>query len=205
MELLLIRHGSVDRSDQRTQTADGWPDPDLSDLGCSQAEQLGRRLESYPFQRIYASDLKRAVHTAQILVSHVPAPLEICAGLREIHMGRLHTEHWPDLEEAFPGYYEQWRRHTDDLPYPEGESGADVSRRAFPVIQKILSTGLDRVAVVAHGGVIRVLLCCFLGIGQEKRFQFGDPLVNCSLTSVHWDAETRVFSVNSFTETSHLS
>jgi broad specificity phosphatase PhoE len=205
MELLLVRHGeAAQNSPVNFNVILNCPDPELTEAGKEHARQLGLRLRGTPIQRIYASDLKRAVQTAQILADYTQVPLESHAELREINMGRLFLSTWEEVERDLPGYAARWHRHDSDLPYPDGESGADVIRRSLPLVDAIAQSGMDRAVIVTHGGTIRSLLCAFLGIGPEKRFLFGAPLANCGLTSVRWDARRHVFLVHSVNETMHL-
>ncbi len=205
MELLLARHGEAFHNSLENYNAEfNCPDPELTELGQEHARQLGIYLRDVPIQRIYSSSLKRAVQTAQIVAEFVPAPIDVRAELREINMGRLFLSTWEEVERDMPGYAARWHRHDSDLPYPGGESGADLVRRCMPLIDEIVQSGMERVVIVTHGGTIRGLLCAFLGIGLEKRFLFGAPLVNCGLTSVRWDARRRAFLVHSVNEAAHL-
>lgn len=205
MELLLVRHGeAAHNTAENFNAALNCPDPELVEAGREHAQQLGIRLREVPIQRIYTSDLRRAVQTAQILAEFIPAPVAVRAELREINMGRLFLSTWEQVEHDFPGYAARWHRHDSDLPYPDGESGADVIQRCLPLIDEIVQSGMERVVIVTHGGTIRSLLCAFLGIGPEKRFLFGAPLANCGLTAVRWDIKRRGFLVHSVNETMHL-
>ncbi len=206
MEIYLVRHGDAARNSPKNfNAALNCPDPDLTEAGEAHAHQLGQRLGQTPIRRIYTSDLRRALHTAQILAEYNPAPVEVRGVLREINMGRLFLSTWEEIERDMPGYAARWHRHDSDLPYPGGECGADVIRRCMPLIEEILQTGHERVVIVTHGGTIRSLLCAFLGIGLEKRFLFGAPLENCGITAVRWDAKRRLFLVHSVNDSAHLA
>lgn len=199
MDLLLIRHAN------NPAPSPLEIDPDLSETGVAQAHRLGVRLQSEGIDCMYASTLRRAMRTAQIVNEHTGVPLELRPALREISFGRLRQESWEDIEKDLPGYHAEWSRHAADLPYPGGECGADVVARALPVVEAILASGAARVALVTHGGVIRSLLCAFLGLGQEKRFQFGDPLENTSMTTVRWNAKKARYFIQAFNDFAHLT
>src|SRR5439155_1171475 len=67
VHLLLVRHGeTVWNQENRWQ---GQADVPLSEAGCEQARRLAQRLraEGRRVCAIYASDLERALHTAEIL------------------------------------------------------------------------------------------------------------------------------------------
>lgn len=138
MEMYLVRHGdAAHNTPENFNAALNYPDPDLTRAGETQAHQLGERLRNVPLQRIYTSDLRRAQHTAHILAEYTDAPVEVRSALREINMGRLFLDSWEEIEHDLPGYAARWHRHESDLPYPGGESGADVIQRCMPLIHEL--------------------------------------------------------------------
>lgn len=206
MDIILIRHaqaqgGITDRRGLRY----AHPDPELSEVGIRMARLLGERLKSYKIEKTYTSDLRRTRQTAEIINEYLHGGIEIRAELREIHMGRFEGKSAEEIERADPAFYAEWQKHLTDLPYPEGESGAVVARRCASVIEEIIGGGLQNVAVVTHGGTIRVLLCKFLGIGFEKRFFLGAPMENCSINLVRFDEEKKVFIIHAVNDTGHLT
>ena len=68
--LLLVRHGeSTWNAARRWQ---GWADPPLSDLGRRQAVEAAARLADLDLgDRVVASDLRRAIETAELLAAEV--------------------------------------------------------------------------------------------------------------------------------------
>lgn len=179
MELWLIRHGEIDSIynayDAEKQTAN----PPLSPKGVRQAEALAEHCRSVRFARIVSSDLKRAVHTANILAAGRDVAVEINPAFREIDMGALYRgARWSD----YPKLRRAWLKHEEDLPYPEGENGADVWARCREPLAALTGGAYARVALVCHGGVIRSIVCGLLDIPQQKRHYLGEPLMNCSVT-----------------------
>lgn len=205
MDILLIRHGSTEHSSGKNYNEHKkCPDPELNELGHNQAELLAERIKNYDIQKIYSSDLKRAIQTAEIMNKYIRKDIEIREELREINMGRLHLSTWEEIRKEDPQYYEEWHKRLKDLPYPEGECGEDVKKRCFTVIDKIISSDYERVAMVLHGGTLRSLLCAFLNIGQVKRFYFGMPPENCSISVIKYNKESKEFYIHSFNDAAHL-
>lgn len=200
MELWLIRHGEAlpacaDTYDKEKKTAN----PGLTPRGFRQASALSERCRFVRFGKIVASDLDRAVETATILAAPGGLSVETDAGFREIDMGRLHSSAWS----AFPAYYETWQKHETDLPYPGGECGGDVWTRCEKALERIRICGHGRAAVVCHAGTIRSILCGLLGLPQQKRFLFGDPIENTSITILRMgEGGTVLHTIN---DSSHLS
>lgn len=176
MDILLIRHAETDPGSRENYNGKkNRFDPPLNERGRAQAELLGRRLAGSRVGKIISSDLTRAADTAQAANRYLDAPIELREELREIDMGMLHGRTWEQLRVELPEQWAAWHRHETDVPYPGGESGGDAAARAMAAVGGILRAGLDSVAVVTHGGIIRILICAMLGIGQEKRFLFNPP------------------------------
>ena len=60
------------------------------------------------------------------------------------------------------------------------------------------------IAVVTHGGVIRILLTALFGGDFAKRLMFGTSLENCSITQLHYDEEKNGFFLDRFNDYAHL-
>src|SRR2546430_16852111 len=83
--LLLVRHGqSTWNREHRIQ---GQLDPPLSEEGRRQAMQVARRLAHRRLAGFYASDLKRAFETADVISETVAATPSPSAGLRAVYLG----------------------------------------------------------------------------------------------------------------------
>ena len=204
-EILLIRHGDAAALTPACFSADkNLPDPDLTALGRHQAGLAGRRLASAGIGRIWSRDLKRAAGTAEAIGRHADVAVELHPAFREIDMGRLHHCGWADILREDPDFHDRSHSHLEDLPYPGGESGGDVRDRAMKALLEIAERGPDRVAVVTHGDVIRVLVCAALGIGQEKRFLIGPP-ENTSITTLRYYRKLRQFTVYALNDAGHLN
>lgn len=88
------------------------------------------------------------------------------------------------------------------MPYPNGETGRDVLKRAVKVIKEIIDENVENAAIVTHRGVIRVLISVFLGMPLENRFRF--LLDNCGITAVQHDTRNNMFKVICVNDSSHL-
>jgi broad specificity phosphatase PhoE len=120
-------------------------------------------------------------------------------------MGAGQTEGWDYFGTHYPEFLEEFQKHEKDLPYPpDGECGEDVWKRASKVLFEIADSDLENVAVVAHGGTIRILIAGLLHMGQEKRFYLGKPLENCSICLIKYDKKDKAFILHSFNDHGHL-
>lgn len=150
--VLLVRHGeSIWNAEGRWQ---GAADPPLSEVGRAQAAELAALVKKEDIDLIVASDLCRAIETAEIVaavIGHEPA-IVIEPRLRERDVGEISGLTRAEIEERFPGLLEKWR--TGELTQmPGGED--DITPRVSAGLQAV-ADALDGsvVLVVTHGGVI---------------------------------------------------
>jgi broad specificity phosphatase PhoE len=200
MNLYLIRHGQTNLNKLgKYQSA---ADKELNEFGEQQAELLGARLKRYCIDKIYSSDLKRVTKTSEIINKYINTGIIIRKELREIDMGQWDTLSIEERYTRHKDYAERWTKHLEDLPYPGGECGEDVHKRAIIVINEILSSDYKNVAVVTSGGTIAILLCSFLGLEQNKRFNL--KIDNCSISVVEYDINNKNAVVSCINDTAHL-
>lgn len=156
--LYLIRHAKP--------LGDGIPrflgqgDPPLSPEGIADARRLGERLGLTPEIPVYCSPLRRCVETARRLS---PAPIPVPA-LAEINMGTWEGRPRAEIRALFPEEYEARGRDFARFAPPGGESFAQVARRARNAVEELLRRTEGDLAVVAHAGVNRTLLCAAAGL-----------------------------------------
>ena len=137
-------------------------DPPLTSKGIEQAYKLAEKLKNINFDRIYSSDLKRAIQTSSILNESINSSIIYSKNFREIDMGELNLKSWED----FPEIYSYWSTHEEDIPYPNGENGNKVWHRCKIELDSIAASNYNRIAIVCHGGTIRSIICGVLKIPQ---------------------------------------
>ncbi len=199
MNIFLIRHGQKMENDKNHESLE------LTEVGHKQADLLGKRLSKYNIEKIYSSNMIRAIQTAEGINKYLGVEIITKPELREIHMGDCDIHGWSYLEENYPSFIEEFKKHKSDLRYPpNGECGDDVWQRAKDVIFEIADTNYESVAVVTHGGVIRSLICGLLNIDQNRRFYLGNPPENCSISMIKYNKKNREFFLHSFNDYAHL-
>ena len=126
---------------------------------------------------IYASPLSRTVETAQILAKPHGLALHRRDGLREISHGRWEGLTRQEVEERFPGEYQEWEADPFTAAPEGGESGLAVLARSMPVIREIvLAHEGGNVLVVSHKGTLRLILSSLLGFDARG---YRDRLDQC--------------------------
>lgn len=90
-----MRHGET--VDNARQIMQGQTQGELNQRGREQAEQVAQRLASEPLDAIVASDLHRAIQTAEIIAEPHGLPVVTTPLLRERDWGSFTGRFIPDL------------------------------------------------------------------------------------------------------------
>lgn len=160
IEIVVLRHGqSVADIVGRHEGRADFP---LTDLGREQAGlAAGWIAEHLPPDVIFASPLKRAAETAQILADRLT--LDVCFDddLMEFDNGLQAGLTFAEADERYPVPEGGYKPHER---VPGGESEIAFGARAELAWSGLLSTAEQgqRIAIVAHGGIITRLFRCFL-------------------------------------------
>src|SRR5207237_4808132 len=79
-----------------------------------------------------------------------------------------------EIQAREPEAFADWMARVGEFPFPEGESVPDLLARAWPAFEAIAGTRAGgAVAIVAHGGTNRALLCRALGLPLRRLLAFG--------------------------------
>jgi len=153
MKLYLIRHGQSVTNLEKKFT--GWAQAPLTGQGMEDARRAGEKIAGLTFDRIYSSDLIRAVQTAQeALPGCEPVQLK---ELREISVGSLEWRPIVDCEREYGEKLWTDRNKYDFTPYG-GENGAMLTERVEAFLQMLEEDPAERVIAFAHAGFIQCAL-----------------------------------------------
>ena len=189
--LLLARHGqTVWHAENRYA---GISDVPLTDTGRAQAEALGRWARAHPVDAVWTSPLSRAVITAEPacralgLTPHREPDLRECDfGVAEGRTLAEFAQERPKAAEAFradpvahpfpgaedPAAAEAFRTDPVAHPFPDAENPAAAAERGAAALRRIAAAHPgERVLVVAHNTLFRLVLCTLLSIpaGEYRR------------------------------------
>ena len=185
--LVLVRHGQSEWNLKNLFT--GWKDPDLTELGVTEANDAGEKLKGMglKFDIAYTSALSRAQKTCQIILDKVgQSNLETVRdqALNERDYGDLSGLNKDDAREKWGEEQVHIWRRSYDVPPPGGESLKDTKDRVMPYYEaKILPDVLKgkTVLVAAHGNSLRALIMELEGLSPEqilaRELATGKPIV----------------------------
>lgn len=168
--LYLVRHGQV--ADGHTDRYHGHNDIPLSPEGERQLTELARQLKHVPLAAVCASDLSRAREGAARLCAGRGLAVRIVPEFREVHFGVWEGLTFQEIADRYPRELEGRFRDLAGFRIPGGESLLDVHNRVIPRLQELLSEYPGQsLALVAHAGVNRVILCHALGLPLSHFFR----------------------------------
>ena len=196
MSLVLIRHGQSIWNQQDRFT--GWTDVDLSKQGVHEAHEAARILKkkNLSFDLVYASALKRAINTANIIKNELEIPGELIKHwrLNERHYGALQGK---NKKETIKTYGEEqvliWRRSYNtpppllteemekqqgDIPLILGESLEDTLKRVIVYWEEEIYPRLKqqkKILIAAHGNSLRALMKHLFSIDKESILKLEIP------------------------------
>lgn len=152
--LVLWRHGRTAwNAHSRFQ---GQEDIPLDEVGQDQVRRAAQTLAGLNPTHIIASDLSRAMQTAQALAHLVELPVTPDADLRETYSGVWQGMTKDEIMTAYPQDYAEWGGNSNLRP-GGGETRLEVADRVIRGIQR----GLEQVppggtlVVASHGGALR--------------------------------------------------
>ena len=191
--IYLLRHGEIPSCAPRRFL--GRTDLPLTDHGRKQMSEMGRYLKSCGINTIYCSPLKRCRESAQILTSVFDCTHQVVPALAELDLGEWEQLTVEEVKERFPGGHEARGLDIANYRPAGGESFADLLARAWPAFSAICESENGCVAVVAHSGVNRVLLCRLLGMPLANLFRLEQGYGCCNVVHIA-EGSYRVESIN---------
>jgi len=188
----LLRHGEVD--------AEGWAfrgstDLSLSESGWRQMRSVAAYFES--FDHIATSPLQRCRLFAEELNDKQHTNLLTLHDMREMDFGAWENRSFDELETEYgPLLHQFWQSPVSVQP-PDGEAFDDFSRRVISCWQEWLemASGNHRL-LVAHGGVIRVLLAHLLDMPMDALWRLHLPYASWSRVSLCEGHQPRLLFMN---------
>lgn len=156
----LIRHGLTQHNIDGIYS--GRNDTPLCEEGKNQLLQMKEEYEYPHADFVFTSPLERCKESAKILYPDIN-PIEI-DGLTEYNFGEFEGYNAEYLHEKQP-LFDRWIKGEKNIKPPFGESNEEFAERVctcfVKIIDGILKTGSDNVAIITHSGVISTLMANF--------------------------------------------
>jgi probable phosphoglycerate mutase len=196
---IVVRHGETQWNVERRVQGSG--DSPLTPGGLAQAEAIGRRLARERFDALIASDLGRALQTAERVAAHCGLPIRTDSRLRERNFGAGEGMTYEEIDRAFPDVFSRDRQSDPDAVIPGGESRRQFHERVRGAFEALAREHDGRrVAVITHGGVLSSLYRIVHGIPIAHAHRV--TISNASYNAVAFDADA--WTLEAWDETDHL-
>ncbi len=157
--LFLVRHGENFANVKRL-FSHRLVDYPLNEKGILQAQQTAHYFIERRIDEIYASPLKRAQQTAEIIAERLGLAVVIMENFREINPGLLEAQ--PPSEANWAMHdriVRRWQDGDHDACFPDGEDYHRLwSRMRTGVEQVIAGKHGKRIIIVGHAGIFKFTL-----------------------------------------------
>ncbi|GIM28178.1 alpha-ribazole phosphatase [Clostridium polyendosporum] len=184
MKLILIRHGETEGNARGIYQ--GSLDLSLNRQGETQCLEIKEKLREFNIDKVFSSPLKRAVESAEVIFKldidedknlirkkNYPPIIKI-EEFKEINFGLWEGKCYKQISSEFKDHYESFLSDYKAFVFPQGESFKEFYSRVASGLQDIRDVCKDEetVAIVAHGGTLKVILCELLGLGENGFYSF---------------------------------
>jgi len=184
--LYLVRHGEVEETYHRI--FGGRIDMDLSPRGQLQAISVAAHFEPLAVDAVYCSPMRRAQQTVRPLLSAKGLTAVTLDDLREMDFGDWTGHRWEEIQQKFGVSAFTWIEQIENGLVPNAETGNVLRDRIRPCVQNILANHSGQsVAVVCHGGVIRVILSLLLQLPLPSMAAFEVDYCSISIADCRHD------------------
>lgn len=185
MRLVIVRHGESEFNKlidiEGVQMFCGAKDIGLTEFGKSQARSLEGNHELKNIEKVYASDLSRAIDTAKLAMPN--KEINIDARIRERSLGYFEGKYVEDMAKEYPELFKK----EDNMKFrrdfvvkaPEGENYTDICKRLNSFFDSINLMQDTSYALFSHMHCIRCMLYLLLGLNKDDVKKLTIP--NCEL------------------------
>jgi probable phosphoglycerate mutase len=181
--IVLVRHGeSIWHAENRYA---GRTDIGLTPNGDAQAASLALWARTAGLAAVYSSTLSRAIATATPVAEACDLRLQTMTDLMELDFGRGEGLSDREMGERFPAARAAFKMDPVKHHLPEGEDPMLAVERGMRALRQIAAKHRgQRVLVVAHSTLMRLLLCDMLQISHSNYRSVFPRMANGTLTEI---------------------
>lgn len=163
MKLYMIRHGESEAN--KSKCFAGQADVKLTSKGIEDALHARDIISHLKFDKVYSSDLSRAIDTQKIALPNATAVQTSL--IREIHVGNLAGKPLSECLAEYGSKLNDDRMKFNFLPYG-GENIDMLHSRIRSFLSTIQVDNFENIAAFCHGGVINAMLEIVLNTDIDK-------------------------------------
>lgn len=199
-KVIFIRHGQTEWN--VTGRYQGQSDVKLTEEGRKQAEKLADNFPVAKVDAVYASDLCRAMVTAETIANKFGLKVQAEPAFRELSFGDWEGLTYQQIVDKWEEAMANFLQHPDILEIPGGESFPAVQQRAMKRLNELIEKHDGQtIVVVAHGAVLRTMLTAALHMPLQYLWSIRQ--FNTAVNIVRYDADANP-TVELLNSTAHL-
>ena len=199
-KVIFIRHGQTEWN--VTGRYQGQSDVKLTEEGKKQAEKLADNLPVAKVDAIYASDLCRAMVTAETIAAKFGLKVQAEPAFRELSFGDWEGLTYQQIVDKWEEAMANFLQHPDILEIPGGESFPAVQQRAMKRLNELIEKHDGQtIVVVAHGAVLRTMLT--VALHMPLQYLWSIRQFNTAVNIVRYDSDANP-TVELLNSTAHL-
>lgn len=174
-----MRHGDIGKQGCYI----GSTDLPLSVTGRQQIINIATIIGLQKIDAILCSPMLRCRESYELLRLSCPCRFDYL--LKEIDFGVWEGKSFSEITRDHADIVTQWATDPEHFCFPSGESMQDFYSRIESIQNLLEEYRHKRVLLVTHGGIIRHLLCRYLGIPREKYLVFDVQPGSLSSLTLH--------------------
>lgn len=194
--LFFLRHG--DTVDEETKKVfKGSLDIPLSERGRTRISKAGSFLSRFRLDYIYTSALSRCIESGAIIAEPHGLGTTASAGLNELQFGHWEGLSFDEIADRYPEEFRLWLSDPEVHSPPAGETLGQAHQRIMAAFNTIVDAHRGQnLAIVAHGGVLRIILCALLDLKLSLLFRLGQDYGGVSIIDIYGDNNAVVKLLN---------
>ena len=151
----------------------GSSDIGLGPAAPEQAERLASIIADYRPAVTFCSPLRRAQLTAAMVNGTTPlGEILTDPDLREVDFGRWEGLTFDEIAKGDSELVKRWSVWSPEFAFPDGEVTGDFLKRIQEAGDKLAAREEETVLAIAHGGVVRALICHLLRLPARNYLLF---------------------------------
>lgn len=147
----------------------------LTLLGRQQADGHARLLAPLDIQAIFASPLKRARQTAEIIRETIDRDIQYDPRIMEWDCGDWSGYLYEEVQRKWPDEWAALQADRFNYRGPRCENYPDMIERATPFVQEMMRVPADNIAIVSHGMIGRVMIGILMEFGEAEMLNLAHP------------------------------
>ena len=196
--IYVVRHAAKERGDFFNPRLRHQDEP-ISAQGQAAAQQLCAYFAGQEITALYISAYQRTRQTGEPLARQFGLTPVVDERLNEIDNGYLDGMTDEQIRQTYPEVWQAFRSRSTDFRFPGGETGAEAQHRLGNFLEeKRQQHPQEKIVLICHEGLIRLLLCTILDLPVYKRWNFHFDF--CGIMEIKYEVEYGIWKLIRFNQ-----